>query len=251
MYSPLSGIAHVYPNPYIVKRSIKCLIIDDDESSRLILEHYIKKHSQLELLASLSNSTEGLQYIISTQGIDLLFLDIEMPDLSGLQLLRALPKAPATILTTSRSDYALDAYDLAVLDYLVKPVDFARFSKSIAKIMEHLQPHKATVQEQEDHIFVKSAGKIVRLEFNSIFYIEALSDYVVIATSTQKHIVYSTLKGIEEKLPAEQFIRVHRSYIVNLNHVNVIEEGSIVLQGKLIPISKSYQDSFYARIKLL
>jgi DNA-binding LytR/AlgR family response regulator len=236
---------------YIVKRLIKCLIIDDDESSRLILEHYVKKHSQLELVASLQNGTEGLNFIISDTSIDLLFLDIEMPDLSGLQLLRALPKAPLTILTTSRTDYALDAYDLNVLDYLVKPVDYARFTRSVAKAMERLQVHNPAGGEPQDHVFVKSAGKIIRLELKEICYIEALSDYVIIATETQKHIVYSTLKGIEEKLPSEHFIRVHRSYIVNLCHVKIIEEGAILLLGKHIPVSKSYQEAFYAKIKML
>jgi two-component system, LytTR family, response regulator len=235
-----------------VKKLVRCLVIDDDESSRLILEHFITKHTQLELVASLGDSTEGLNFIISnTTGIDLLFLDVEMPDLSGLQLLRALPRAPLTILSTSRTDYALDAYNLNVLDYLVKPVDYARFSRSVGKAMERFTALPAGSEEKEEHVFIKTGGKLLRMELKQICYIEALSDYVIIATESQKHIVYSTLKGIEEKLPATHFIRVHRSYIVNLLHVKLIEEGSISMQGKLIPVSKSYQDSFYARIKML
>ena len=227
-----------------------CLIVDDDESVRFILEHYIERNKQLELKASLSNGQAGLRYLLGSP-VDILFLDVEMPGMNGIDLLRQLPQMPTTILITSHEGFAVDAFALEVADYLVKPVEYARFEKALQRVTKNLGGNTLSTKAGPEELFVKVNSKMVRLELSQVQYIEALSDYVIIVTDTHKHIVYSTMKAIAERLEGEQFMRIHRSYIVNLKHINTIEDNSVVIGGKYIPISKSYMDDFFGRINKL
>jgi two-component system LytT family response regulator len=227
-----------------------CLVVDDDNLAKTILIHFIKQYPSLSLVTSLSNGLEALDYLIAgEQAIDILFLDVEMPEMSGLQLLKALPTKPATILITSDRNFASDAFDLEVVDFIVKPVEYVRFTRAVDKVIETLSNLRKNANNQD--IFMKVDNKMVKIVLDDILYIEALSDYIIVVTDKHKHIVYSTMKSIEEKLASESLLRVHRSYIINLKKVEAIEDNSVIIKGSYVPISKSYQEDFFRRIRKL
>ncbi|MBF9143071.1 LytR/AlgR family response regulator transcription factor [Hymenobacter properus] len=233
---------------------LTCAIIDDDEINRLTLEHYIELTPDLKLVASLSDGIAGLTYFREGNKVDVLFLDIEMPHLSGLELLRVLTDPPEVIITTARQDFAVDAFELRVTDYLVKPFEFARFTQAVQRVQaraSHSASASATPAAPEApanaDLFVKVNSRMVRINFDDVLYVEALSDYVNIVTPKQKYIVYTTLKALETRLaPFPNFIRVHRSYLLNTQHIESIEDNTANLRGgHFVPIGKSYQDGFY------
>ena len=227
---------------------LTCAIIDDDEINRLTLEHYIALTPNLKLVASLADGIAGLAFFREGHHVDILFLDIEMPHLSGLELLRVLKDPPEVIITTARPDFAVDAFELRVTDYLVKPFDFARFTQAVQRIQAH-QPAAAASPESPTNadLFVKVNSRMVRINFDEVLYVEALSDYVNIVTDKHKYIVYTTLKALENRLgPFPNFIRVHRSYLLNTQHIESIEDNTANLRGgHFVPIGKSYQEGFY------
>ena len=235
---------------------LTCAIIDDDEINRLTLEHYIGLLPDLQLVASLADGLAGLAYFRQGQRCDVLFLDIEMPHLTGLELLRVLPEPPEVIITTARPDFAVDAFELRVTDYLVKPFEFARFTQAVQRVTQRLRPLPPTpapaaapaeAPPPSADLFVKVNSKMVRINFDDVLYVEALSDYVNIVTARQKFIVYTTLKGLETRLtPFPHFVRVHRSYLLNMQHIDSIEDNTANLRGGFhVPIGKSYQDGFF------
>ncbi|SFB76427.1 DNA-binding response regulator, LytR/AlgR family [Flexibacter flexilis DSM 6793] len=240
-------------------KTYSCVLIDDDAGSRLILEHYIKLNPQLDLRASLGDGAEGLRYLLEHQDTDILFLDIQMPQMTGIELLKVLPKMPETILITSQTDFAIDAYALNVTDYLVKPPEYARFCKAVEKILDKLAynaqknaaQNPTNNEENSKDIFVKVSNKMIKIDLETVLYVEALSDYVLIATENAKHVVYSTLKAVSDRLPSSSFMRIHRSYIVNLKKIRAVEDNSVLIENKLIPISKSYQTEFYNHLNTL
>ncbi|MGV3538801.1 MAG: LytR/AlgR family response regulator transcription factor [Rufibacter sp.] len=236
----------------------RAVIIDDDELSRMILERHIKATPTLELVKTFNSSTEGLAWLLQNDGVDILFLDVEMPEMTGIELLRTLPKKPQTILITSHKDFALQAFELQVSDYLLKPADFTRFTQAVLNTLAKLEPASQTASPvlaaspaQPDELFVKVDNKIVKLKFDNISFIEARGDYVVINTDSKKHIVYTTMSAIDQKLPEDQFLRIHRSFIINLKKIELIEDDSVFMQDKYIPIGGSYQSKFYSRINKL
>jgi DNA-binding LytR/AlgR family response regulator len=232
----------------------KCVIIDDDEQSRRILEHYIETTSFLTCVASFEASKQGLSYLINNKDVDILYLDIDMPELSGLDLLRALPRVPATVFTTSHTDFALTAFELQASDYLVKPVDYARFAKSAANLAERLKvapPKAGELLPEEDDVFIKVNNRMVRISTGDILHVEALNDYVLVTTDQRQYILDTTMRAIEEKLPEDKFARIHRSFIVNIKKIEAIEDNSVIIKGKFIPISRTYQQDFYGKIKRL
>lgn len=231
---------------------LTCAIIDDDEINRLTLEHYVSLTPDLELKASLADGIAGLAYLREGQPVDLLFLDIEMPHLSGLELLRLLHNPPDVIITTARNDFAVDAFELQVTDYLVKPFEYVRFSQAVERVRQRhhsrqaMAPEAATGPANAD-VFVKVNSRMVRINFDDVLYVEALSDYVNIVTAQQKYIVYTTLKALEARLAVfPNFVRVHRSYLLNTQHIESIEDNTANLKGGYyVPIGKSYQESFF------
>jgi len=229
---------------------LTCAIIDDDEINRLTLEHYVALTPGLKLLASLADGLAGLSFFREGNRVDVLFLDIEMPHLSGLELLRVLPDPPEVVITTARQDFAVDAFELRVTDYLVKPFDFARFTQALQRVRPRPAPvpapPAAEVPASAD-LFVKVNSRMVRINFDEVLYVEALSDYVNIVTAKHKYIVYTTLKALETRLaPFPNFLRVHRSYLLNTQHIDSIEDNTANLRGgHFVPIGKSYQEGFY------
>ncbi|HEX8507749.1 MAG TPA: LytTR family DNA-binding domain-containing protein [Hymenobacter sp.] len=227
---------------------LTCAIIDDDEINRLTLEHYVELSPNLKLEASLADGIAGLTFFREGNKVDVLFLDIEMPHLSGLELLRVLTDPPEVIITTARQDFAVDAFELRVTDYLVKPFDFARFSQAVQRIKPRQAAAPAAAESPANaDLFVKVNSRMVRVNFDEVLYVEALSDYVNIVTPKHKYIVYTTLKALETRLGQfPNFSRVHRSYLLNTQHIESIEDNTANLRGgHFVPIGKSYQESFY------
>ncbi|MCS7018099.1 MAG: LytTR family DNA-binding domain-containing protein [Cytophagales bacterium] len=229
---------------------LKCVVIDDDEQSRKILEHFIGLTNFLDCVAIFSSGTEALAYLLQSP-VDVLYVDINMPGLSGIELVKALPQPPVTIFTTSHTDFALTAFELDAADYLVKPIDFGRFTKSAAKIAERLRNKTSELPPETDDFFIKVNNKMLRLSASDIWFIEGLSDYVLIHTEQRQYVVDSTLRAIEEKLPEDRFARVHRSYIVNISRIESIQDNEITIKGKEIPISRTYQQEFFRKIRKL
>ena len=235
---------------------LTCAIIDDDEINRLTLEHYVSLTPNLKLVASLADGMAGLAFFREGHRVDVLFLDIEMPHLSGLDLLRVLPNPPEVVITTARQDFAVDAFALRVTDYLVKPFEFARFTQAVERVSSRVgsvapaAPAAVETPTRSD-LFVKVNSRMVRINFDEVLYVEALSDYVNIVTEKHKYIVYTTLKALESRLaPYINFVRVHRSYLLNTQHIESIEDNTANLHGgHFVPIGKSYQEGFYKSLQ--
>jgi len=233
---------------------IRCIAVDDEPLALDLIEDNIKKVSFLSLTAKCLSAQQALE-VMQQHDIDLMFLDIEMPDISGIQLLRSLNHQPAVILITAYEKYALKSYDFDVVDYLLKPVEFERFLKAANKASEYISYNKAKQQPASgahgvEHIFVRSEHKIIRISVSDIAYIEGLKDYVKIYTTGPKPILsLNSLKYLEELLPAKDFVRVHRSYIISLKHIDYISRSSVFVCKKNIPVSTLYRDSFFDRIK--
>ncbi|MDU0370867.1 LytR/AlgR family response regulator transcription factor [Hymenobacter endophyticus] len=236
--------------------SFTCVIVDDNEINRLTLEHMVELTPELTLMASLAGSLEALQYFRQGGQADLLLLDIEMPHLTGLELARLLPQpAPAVIMVTTHRDFAVDAFELQVVDYLVKPVDLPRFTQAVTRALDRHQLQVAAVapapviDTPSSELFIKVGTKMLRLDFNEVLFIEAMSTYSILVTGTQKHIVYMTLKALTDRLPFAHFVRAHRSYIVNTQRIDAIEDNMLQLGKYEVPIGKSYQEEFYRQIR--
>lgn len=235
---------------------IRCLVVDDEPLALDIITDYIQKIPELTLSASTTNAIEGLG-LVQQGAIDLVFLDIQMPELTGIQFLKIMNGKCDVILTTAYPQYALEGYELNVTDYLLKPIAFDRFYKSVQKIISQknsIQSRNAINESSissskvGDFIFVKTEHKIQRIDYDDIYYIEGLKDYISIFTSHERIITLQNMKRMEETLPEERFIRVHKSYIVALEKIESIERGRISLKEKLIPIGDTYKDSFFKRI---
>lgn len=210
---------------------INCIIIDDEEHSIEILEHHVKQTPQLQLLASFTNPLEALQ-LMGKQKIDLVFLDIQMPELSGIDFIKAIQGKSKVILTTAYGEFALEGYDLYVVDYLLKPIRLPRFLAAVQKAAEQLSIAQETGKDlsvEDDYIFVKTEakGKLLKINFDEIDFIESMKNYVAIHRAGQKTLVYTSMKEFEEHLPRKQFIRIHKSFIIPISRITGIE-GNIV-----------------------
>jgi two-component system, LytTR family, response regulator len=226
--------------------SLKCLIVEDEPLARNLIVEYVKKVGYLELVEACSNPLAALE-VLRNNEIDLMFLDIQMPEITGITLLKTLQKKPLVILTTAYSEYALESYELDVVDYLLKPVTFERFLKAVDKASQRLQAHadsKISDRGQPDFVFVKDGTKLVKVKWDEILYIEGLKDYVTIHTKTQKVITLQRLKNLEAQLPADKFFRIHHSYIVAIKAIDTIHKSDVQIGGAMIPISDSYKKAF-------
>lgn len=225
---------------------MNCIIVDDDKLSRKILEGYIKKTAGINLLGSFSNAPDAIRYLKKKSDIEVIFLDIEMPEMTGIDFLNSVIDPPQIIITSSKGKYALDAFDFDVADFLLKPFTYNRFTKAIEKVMNRIQRHSLNLGSKKSEIFIKKNSTLVKLRYEEILYIEALENYVVINTYTEKFTVHSTMKALVTKLPPS-FIRVHRSYIINLNAINEIDDNIILIrtnEGDItIPIGKAYREN--------
>ncbi|GEO03037.1 DNA-binding response regulator [Adhaeribacter aerolatus] len=217
--------------------SIKTLIIDDDPFSAKVLEKFVGNTEFLELVGICNSSLEAAKFL-RTQPVDLLLLDVEMPEMSGLDLLSTLNREAMVIMVSASREYAVEAFEQSVIDYLVKPVSYPRFLIAAQKALDKVKLTSQTAAT--DFTFVKVEQKLVKIPFADIFYIEALGDYVHIVANNKKTIVYATMKSIENKFPSNKFIRVHRSFIVNLDKIGSIEDNNIMIGDKYIPIGATY-----------
>lgn len=223
---------------------IKCIIIDDEPLAISLLESYVTKTPILELVYTSENPISGLEYIQNNQ-VDLVFLDIQMPQLSGINFMKIAGDQLKYILTTAYSEYALEGYEHNVVDYLLKPISFDRFSKSISKAEEFFKIKNSA----QSYFFVKSSGQQIRINFNDILYVESIKDYVSIKTENEEYIVLETLKSLELQLP-KNFNRIHKSFIINLEKVKAIDGKQITLSSdKQIPIGDTYKSDFLLEIK--
>lgn len=230
---------------------INCIIVDDDKLSRDAMKHLVSQVEFLNLVGICSNVAEAL-ILLKNHKIDLLLLDIEMPHISGIDFIKSLKNPPLTILATSRKDYAIEAFECNVVDYLVKPISFDRFLKAVTKGKEMFENTNQSADfTNKEHVFIKSNGTIVKININEILWIEALGDYITINTSEKKHTIHSTMKLIENKLPSDRFIRVHRSFIVSINSITSIDDNVIVIEKQLIPIGAVHKESLMKRLKFL
>ncbi|MEP4532440.1 MAG: LytTR family DNA-binding domain-containing protein [Cyclobacteriaceae bacterium] len=226
----------------------RCIAIDDDLVALKIMLSLVKRIDFLEMVATFDDSVKGASAIVELSP-DIVFLDVQMPDMSGIDILKNLEKQPQIIMITSQSDFALDAFDFNVTDYLVKPIsDFGRFLKAVNRAVDNL---KRSTGPEDDHFYVKSDSILVKLDLNSIQYLEAYGDYVKVHTPEKVHVVYTKLKDAEEKLPANEFIRVHRSFIVRLSAIKNIDQGNLQIADKIIPISASNRKTLLDRISTL
>jgi len=228
----------------------KCLIVDDDEMSRNVIRHFISKTNFLSLVKEFENAIEASNYLKEDEEVSILFLDVKMPEMTGMEFIQTLEKEYEVILITSESEYAVEAFDKSVTDFLVKPVEYARFLKAAQKAKNNIE-NKDKSKEELTELYVRTDSKLVRIPLDNILYVEALADYVIIHTPEKKHIVHFTMKGIESRLPAKRFIRIHRSYIVNSQKIESLEDNSILITNKYIPIGASYKDGLMERLNLL
>ncbi|MFC3755206.1 LytR/AlgR family response regulator transcription factor [Chryseobacterium tructae] len=221
---------------------IKCIIVDDEPLAISLLEQYVQKIPFLELVFSTENPIEALEYIQNNDS-DLIFLDIQMPELTGINFMKIVGVKQKYILTTAYSEYALEGYEHNIIDYLLKPISFERFLKSAMKAQERFSFH-----DEEAHFFVKSSGQQHRINFNEILYIESIKDYVNIRTAEEEYIVLETLKSMENQLP-DKFVRIHKSFIINLDKIKSIGAKKVSLPELEIPIGDSYRANLLYRLK--
>jgi DNA-binding LytR/AlgR family response regulator len=230
-----------------------CIIVDDEPLARNLLSDYVRKVPQLNLVDTLSSPLQVMD-VLQRNEIDIMFLDVQMPDLTGISLLKVLQKKPLIVLTTAYSEYALEGYELDVADYLLKPITFERFLRTVDKITMRLNERKApvtavpagkpSVDTAQPFVFVKDGTKLIKLRIDEILYVEGLKDYVTIHTKAQKAVSLQRLKALEEELPADKFIRVHNSFIVAFNAIDVIHKNDVQIGTAMIPIGETYKKSF-------
>jgi two-component system, LytTR family, response regulator len=228
---------------------LNCVIVDDDPLSVRLMEGLIAQTEFLSLQKTFHNPVEAIQFLMENQ-VDILFLDVEMPGMTGLEMLATLEDKPSVILVSGKSDYALDAFQFDVEDYLLKPPTYARFLKAVNKVQEKLSQEHA-IQFKGDYVFVKSDAALVKVDIRNVQWVEALADYVALVTKDKKYVCHSTMKSIESKLPADQFVRVHRSYIVRIDQIDAIEDKTVSVGKKIIPVGGTYRDSLMARLNLI
>jgi DNA-binding LytR/AlgR family response regulator len=227
---------------------LNCIIVDDEPVARKLLEEYIQDVDFLELKGKAENPVKA-NVLLNNNKIDLMFLDINMPKLSGIEFLRTSQALPLTIMTTAYAEYAVEGFELDVLDYMVKPFSFERFLKAVNKAREYYELKRKELQGPvHNYFFVKCDGKFEKIFYDELLYVEAMLNYVILHTETKKMIVYLTIKGIAEQLPPGKFLKVHKSYIVNTGKIKSIEGNEINLGTAKVVISQNLHDSVIKEI---
>jgi two-component system LytT family response regulator len=247
--------------PTAVAQPLRCLVVDDDPLSVQIVLNCIANTPFLQAIGSCTSAVEAAEVLRTlTQPLDVLFLDVEMPLMSGIDLLRMQIELPQVVLITSSENYAVQAFEFAVADYLLKPLSYPRFLQAAQKVLDIVTAERAAEADlsttlgttpEPDFTFVKLDTKLVRVDFREVLYVEALGDYVHIVTSQSKLIVYSTMRAIVEKFPPAQFVRVHRSFIANINYIQALEDNALVIKDKHIPIGQTYLRNVLQRLNRL
>jgi len=247
---------------------IRCVVVDDDPIFQKVLTKYIDRHDKLSLVDTCSDGIEASN-VLQTEDVDLLFLDVEMPDMSGLELVDTLGSPPSVVMVTGKKEYAVDAFEAAVTDYLVKPVRYSRFLQAVSRVESELEKDRKAAQsapntapdfrvatsesdsDAPDHVFLKVDRRLIRVPLHTIQWIEAQGDYMLVQAGPKSYLINSTMKEIDDKLPDDQFVRVHRSYIVRIDQIKDIEDTTLVIDGEVIPIGGSYRSNLIDRIQTL
>ncbi len=227
-----------------------CIIIDDEPIAIRVIQDHLKSFGQMQCLGGFSNAMEAIAFL-QKEPVDLIFLDINMPAISGIDLLKSLPYPPKAIFTTAYRNYAVDAFDLDAIDYLVKPISFERFLKAIQKFLAQLEKQHTSSEQgsEKEYIILKSDKKNYRIPLNELLYIEGLDNYIRVQTTNKSIICYEKLSGMEEKLPSARFMRIHRSCIANLDRVDVFTSAHVEIEGKKLSIGRSYKEEVSKRLK--
>jgi len=222
---------------------IKCIIIDDEPLAVEVIQMHLSEFSNMELLGVFNNPIEALN-MMDNQNLDVVFLDINMPKMNGLEFIRSIGPKANFIVTTAYREYAVESFDLDVLDYLVKPIPFARFLKSINKLSQkvhaEIKEDQSKESKEKSFIFLKVNKKLVKVKFEDILYIESLKDYIKVFTKIDDYLVHKSLTGITEELPTDQFLRIHRSFTIALDKIKVVEGNTVQIDNKRIPIGRKY-----------
>jgi DNA-binding LytR/AlgR family response regulator len=225
--------------------SIKCIIVDDEPLAIEILESYVGKIEQLELAGTFRNAVSAFGFLQSNT-VDVIFLDIQMPKLSGIDFLKSLKNPPKVIFTTAFRDYAIEGFELEVVDYLLKPIPFDRFLKAVAKVLHQPAPATAALKldtnGDNSFVYFKVDKKMVKTKMTDILYIESIKDYVKVKTSEKEIITQQKISYLEESLPKEQFLRIHRSFIINLDKVDAYTAGDVEIGKHHLPIGRNYKN---------
>ena len=239
---------------------MNCIIVDDETASRAIVSHLCGQVDNLQVVKEFSNAIEAIKFL-NKHAIDIIFLDIHMPEFTGFDFIDTLKTQPKIVLTTSDRNFAIEAFEYeCIVDYLVKPITLPRFIKAIQRIenevstsetLENTPTLKATQDSTEKEMYVNIDRRLIKIEFDSIFLIEAKGDYILVKTEQKNYTVHSTLKKIEEKLPDHLFLKVHRSYIINIKKIIDIEDNSVLIARDVVPISRSNRPELMKRLNLL
>jgi DNA-binding LytR/AlgR family response regulator len=236
---------------------IKCIVVDDEPLAQRVIEKYSEDIPGIEIISKCKDAIEAMQ-VINEKEVDLIFLDINMPKISGINFLKTLKKPPLVVITTAYSEYAIEGFELDVTDYLMKPFSFERFLKAIQKVQEKLKEKNKISAENEEHenkaendeyIFVKSSKKTYKLNLSEIYYIEALGDYVKIHTGDSFIVTYQSMKKVEELLPPSLFVRIHKSFIVSIEKIKSIEGNMVEVKNEKLPIGNNYKHEFQQMIE--
>ncbi|MBL7815566.1 MAG: response regulator transcription factor [Saprospiraceae bacterium] len=235
--------------------TLNCIIVDDDLMARKALERLCGKNPNIKIVGVFENGKIALDYLAVNEEPDLIFLDVEMPELTGIDLIKYLPDLPMVIFTTSKTEYAFDAFQFQALDYLQKPITLPRFEQAVQKAIDQFNKKNtstATDFSSTTHeIYVKEDGRLIRVACDDILFFENVGDYVRVKTNKGQHIIHGTLKGVDERLNDARFLKVHRSFIVNLSKIKDIEENSLVIEKQVIPISRANKSELMGRLKIL
>ena len=223
---------------------IKCIIVEDETLAQHVIQSHLQRTTGFELVGICRNALEATE-TLTKQEVDLIFLDVQLPGMTGLNFLRTLQNPPLVVLTTAYSEYALESYEFNVIDYLLKPISYERFAKTIHKIVDgklFTQAAKENDRSAHDHIFIKSSGKFFKVNFSEIIYIESMKDYLKIYTADYRLVTHQTMNEMEKILPAKQFTRVHKSYIISLAHIKAIYGNNIEMGKASIPVGSNYKE---------
>lgn len=216
----------------------RCIIIDDEPLAIKVIEEYLSKMKNFDVIDTFNNPLEALD-LIQTGTVDILFLDINLPLISGIDFVKTLQKPPLIVLTTAYREYAVESYELNILDYLVKPIPFDRFMKTLNKASEALSG-KPSIDDDREHIFIKIDKKMIKVYLDEILYVESLKDYIRITTITSSHLIHQTLTSFTGLLPSDRFIRIHRSFTISIAKVSALIGNTVEIEGNQIPIGRNY-----------
>lgn len=236
---------------------LNCIIVDDEPLARQVLEGYIKDHPTLHLKNSCKDALQAYQALQKNK-IDLIFLDINMPKLTGISFLKSLAQKPKVIMTTAYSEYAVEGFELAVSDYLLKPISFERFMKAVGRVAKEMNgeqrrsqiPSSSSAQTTSRYLFIRVENKIIKVDLEEIYYLEAYGNYVKFFLANKMYLTKKTMNDFAKTLPAEQFVRIHRSYLIAFEKMDCIEGNHVCMLNKKIPISRPYKQALMERLAL-